>query len=246
MNRIALLVSLLAVLLLPTSALAAKAAPPPTPAPTPDSTADEMTTEIVHIKHIEPSAAAEVLRGLASRRGRVEHNRELGVVTIYDKPALVAKMLEVVADLDKPRVTLSFEIVLVAAGSEAAGTGRALGEDMDKVLAELRKLFAYPHYSLKDRARIQMLAGSRAELQVAGQSGYKIELESTGQPGADSRLPVRIEVQRTWMQGSEMFHDSVVATSIEVSDGETTVVGASRLNGDDNALVVILKTTVEK
>ena len=176
----------------------------------------------------------------------MEYSRELGVVTLYDRPALVAKMLEVVADLDKPRAVLDFEIVLIVAGPEDSDTGRPLDKSLDKVVEELYRLFAYPKYSLKDSARIKMLAGSRAALQVAGQEGYKIELESTGQPGADSRLPVRIEVRRTWMQDGQMFNDTVVATSIEVSDGKTTVVGASRLNGDDTALVVILKTTVEK
>ncbi len=244
MTRFSLLFCLLALLCIPSSALAAKVTP--TPSPSPESRGDEMTTEIVHINHIEPSAAAEVLRGLASRRGRVEYSRELGVVTLYDRPALVAKMLEVVADLDKPRAVLDFEIVLIVAGPEDSDTGRPLDKSLDKVVEELYRLFAYPKYSLKDSARIKMLAGSRAELQVAGQEGYKIELESTGQPGADSRLPVRIEVRRTWMQDGQMFNDTVVATSIEVSDGKTTVVGASRLNGDDTALVVILKTTVEK
>jgi hypothetical protein len=242
MSRLSLLLSLLVLLCLPSSALAAKATP--SPSPSPDE--QDMSTEIVKIKHIDPAAAADVLQGLASRYGRIEFNRELGVVTIHDKTALVEKMLEVVADLDQPRAILDFEIVLIVAGPKGSDTGRPLNKDMDKVVEELQKLFAYPHYSLKDSARIRMLAGKRAELQVAGQEGYKIDLESTGQPGADTRLPLHIKVQRTWIKDGQTFHDTVVATSIEVSDGETTVVGASRLNGDDTALVVILKTTVEK
>ena len=57
MTRFSLLFCLLALLCIPSSALAAKVTP--TPSPSPESRGDEMTTEIVHINHIEPSAAAE-------------------------------------------------------------------------------------------------------------------------------------------------------------------------------------------
>jgi hypothetical protein len=41
-----------------------------------------------------------------------------------------------------------------------------------------------------------------------------------------------------------VIYDTVVATDVAVRDGETTVIGASRLDGDERALITILRTAV--
>lgn len=229
------LLSLLAALLLATPALAERPEQP------------ELRTEVVTLKYIDANDAAQVLQTLASRWGRIDHNRDLNVITIVDQPALVEKMLEIIAGLDKPATQLDFTIYLVIAGPKEAGSKKP-GPELDDVMGELEKIFAYESYTLHDRAAIRMLAGHEAALQVAGTDGYRLELGSRGEPGDDGRIGLEIHLYRprtiTRDGNTVVLQDTVVATSIDVRDGETTVVGASRLDGDERALITILRTRV--
>lgn len=229
------LLSLLAALLLTTPAMAERPEEP------------ELRTEVVTLKYIEPHDAAQVLRSLSSRWGQIDHNRDLKVITIVDQPALVEKMLEIIADLDKPSTQLDFGIYLVIAGPKEAGAKKP-GPELDDVMGELKKLFAYESYSIHDRAAIRMLAGREAAIQVGGTDGFRLEIGSRGEPGEDGRIGLDLNLYRPRTLNNDgnvvIIQDTVVATSIDVRDGETTVVGASKLDGDDRALITILRTRV--
>ena len=135
------------------------------------------------------------------------------------------------------------------AGPKEAG-GKKPGPELDDVMGELKQLFAYESYALLDRAAIRMLAGNEAALQVGGTDGYRIEISSRGEPGADGRIGLSLNLYRPRIFNSDgkvtQIQDTVVATTLDVRDGETTVVGASRLDGDDRALITILRTRVQK
>ena len=168
---------------------------------------------------------------VTSRWGRIDHNRDLSVITIADQPALVEKMLEILADLDKPATLLDFSIHLVIAGPKEAGAKKP-GPELDDVMAELKALFAYDSYALHDRAAIRMLAGSDAAIPVGGTDGFRVEIGSRGEPGDDGRIGLDLNLYRPRTISNNgdvvVLQDTIVETSIDVRDGETTVVGGQQ------------------
>jgi hypothetical protein len=158
-------------------------------------------------------------------------------------------MLEILAGLDKPATLLDFSIYLVIAGPKEAGAKKP-GPELDDVMTELKQLFAYDSYALHDRAAIRMLAGSPAAIRVGGTDGFRVEIGSRGEPGDDGRIGLDLNLYRPRTISNQdgnvvVLQDTIVETSIDVRDGETTVVGASKLNGDDRALITILRTKVQ-
>ena len=232
------LMSLLALLSALLLAAPASAGPPEEP---------ELRTEVIKLEYIDAIDAAQVLDTLRSRHGRIDHNQDLNVVTVVDRPALVEKMLEIVAGLDKPATQLDFTVYLVIAGPKEPGAKKP-GPELDDVMGELGKLFAYESYALHDRAALRMLAGNHAAIQVGGTDGYRLEIGSRGEPGEDGRIGLNLNLYRPRTYNNDgkvtVIQDTVVATTIDVRDGETTVVGASRLDGDERALITILRTRV--
>ena len=99
-----------------------------------------------------------------------------------------------------------------------------------------------------EKTAIRMLAGREAAIQVGGTDGFRLEIGSRGEPGDDGRIGLDLNLYRPRTLNNDgnvvIIQDTVVATSIDVRDGEATVVGASKLDGDDRALITILRTRV--
>lgn len=207
----------------------------------------ETRTEVVTVKHIEAHQAQQVLRPFSSRDvGRLDSNDELSLLTIVDRPALVARMLEVLAEIDRPRAQLKLDVYLVVAGPKVRA-GTPPGPELDAVLDELRNLFAYDTYSVMDRGTILMTAGQEASLQVGGSEGWQLDVTSREQGTEGDRFGLNVHLYKSWEvegSGGVFKRDTIVSTSLEVKDGQTSVVGASKLDGDDRALITILRTRV--
>lgn len=213
----------------------------------PASAQRELRTEVVRVSHIDVHDAESVLRPIVSHMGRIEANRELGVLTIVDEPALVEKMLEILIGLDKPRPQLEFTIFLVVAGEKNRKDSEMDFGELTDVMTELRRLFSYDSYRILDRGAVRLIAGNEAQLQVGGTDGWTLELGTRGATDGES-FGVSLHLFVEEMAGSEeqplVLHKTVVSTTLEVRDGQTTVVGASKLDGDDRALITILRTRV--
>jgi len=222
----------------------------PTPALAGDTGADadvaaDMAHEIVHLKHIHPNDAERALRPFTSRHGRLDANPSLGTLTIVDEPALVRKMLEVIAEIDVPRQEWSFQILLVYA-SDTGAKGIDVGplETFDGVAEELTSLFQYDLYEELDRSLIKVTDGNEASLQLGGDPGYRVDLLPMAR--GEDRVSVDFHLYRpeTIVRDNETttLKQTIVATTFEARPGDTTVVGASRLNGDEKALITIVQT----
>lgn len=205
----------------------------------------ELQRELVHLQHIRPHDAERVLRSFCSKYGNLDSNESLGTLTIVDQPALVEKMLEVLADIDVPRQGWSFQIQLITAQDDPSQPADTSALDkMPEVADELLALFQYNIWQELDSAVIKVTDGTEAELRVSGDKGFHVRIE----PHARGENTVEVEFHlyrpKTIVNdgSTTVLFDTVVETTFETRPGETTVVGASKLNGDDRALITIVKT----
>ncbi len=204
----------------------------------------ELRHEIVRPKHISPTDAERALHPFVGRWGELDANPTLGTLTIIDEPALVAKMLDVLEELDVPRKSWQFRILLLQARKQ--GTAVELGPltDYPDVAREIENLFKFDTFEEVDSCYINILDGDEASLRVGGSAGYGVDLVAQARGEERVEVDFHLYLTNTLVDGAEatVLRGTVVATSFETAPGDTTIVGASRLDGDDRALITIVET----
>jgi hypothetical protein len=205
----------------------------------------ELRHELVHLIHIAPQDAEHALRPFAGRWGRLEANRSLGTLTIVDEPALVQKMLDVLAQIDVPRSSWQFRILLLQASEEGLDAVELgpLAEYPD-VAREIGDLFRFDRFVELDSSFVTVMDGNHTSLRVGGTEGFTVDLAPQGRGEGRVEVAIHLYRPRTHVSGAEVteLRDTIVATHFETSPGQTTIVGASRLDGDDRALITIVET----
>lgn len=205
----------------------------------------ELAHEIVHLQHIQPRDAEHALRPFVSRWGQLDANASLGTLTIVDEAALVRKMMEVLAEIDVPRQGWIFHIWLVLAEEDPSrGPDAGPLNQMPEVAEELTTLFQYNVYSELDSTLLEVTDGHMANLHLGGDPGYQVELVPHARGVDRVSVDFHLYKPRTIVKGADVtqVRNTIVATNFEAKPGDTTVVGASRLDGGEKALITIVQT----
>jgi len=210
--------------------------------------APALRTELVTVKHVAAGDVVSVLRAFQSPHGKLDFNDQLNLITISDRDALVDKMLSVVAEIDVPRPELELTVFLVEASAKGE-VDADLKEALGPIWEDLTRLFSYRGYAERDRAIVRVTAGNKAAQHIGGDGGYQLEIGSrvVDQKEGTFQLGVHLTQLGPAPGGADsnaVRWRDIVQTSLEVRDGKTSVVGASRLNGDGRALITIIQTRV--
>ncbi len=162
---------------------------------------------------------------------------------------------------ESPAVSQLFHITLVAASKTAGpGAGEALPKAVAKALDDIRDFLPYEGYQVVDAALVRATHEARVRLAGPGRAEYQVvmffrpELASAagGPPAAYliDRFEMRQEpspaaLQKEAQRGGEpalapLPPESNLTASFRIARGETVVVGSSRLDGGDRAMIVLL------
>jgi hypothetical protein len=152
------------------------------------------------------------------------------------------------ASEESPR-NQNLQILLLSASLKPSTTaGPEIPENAQKALNDLKKFLPFKSYQLVDGAWLSATEGRSAQARLAGTSGaaYKVELRfrSTGDSAPPTlfvdgfRLEQEMVVQMK--EGPQFGGRRLIDTSFSVKEGETIVVGTSKADGADGALVVLL------
>jgi hypothetical protein len=75
-------------------------------------------------------------------------------------------------------------------------------------------------------------------LQVGGETGYTVDVKAKMvEQGGDS---VRLVFHLYKRIGAKLERKTLIATSVELKNGETAVLGASKINGSGKALITVV------
>lgn len=145
------------------------------------------------------------------------------------------------------RPTRAFQVSLLLADVEGPGGTQGLSKASQKALEDLKDFLPFKSYRLLDFAWLRTAVRSTAR--VRGPEGRTLELFlNLGRPGDDpdqiyissfelrSAFGMNLDVAAGPLRGSR----SLISTSFGMTEGETVVVGTSRLESDQKALVVLL------
>ena len=143
----------------------------------------------------------------------------------------------------EPRPSYSFQAVLLLADNQAPGSLEGVPANAQAALRDAAKFLPYKSYRLLDLAWVR--TSSQGHSRVAGPDGASYLLQLRIDPhGTDLTKVVLHEFKLV-----ELLPNSVpkptplLSTTFSMAAGETVVVGTSRLDGPDKALVVLLTAT---
>lgn len=180
-----------------------------------------------------------------------------GYLEVLADAAVHEKIARALAAQDALPLTQSFQVLLLWAGASAASSGLEIPANAQKALGDLKGFLPFKNYQLLDavwmRATQDRLASGR--LSVRGGPDYQVRLRfrNLGNP-KDRNLfvdafqlvenPGPPKPPSAEVIGGKATpppsNRSLIDTSFGLKGGETIVVGTSKLNGTDEALVVLL------
>ncbi len=220
----------------------------------------EMKKEFVKLKYIKAEQVQVLLRGFQSQYGRIFVNDELNVVTIQDIPEIIDKMLSLIKELDVKPVDILFTVDLIL-GSMNPGQEKTQDKKLasDPVIKELKRVLNYKYFKRIDTSLLRVQDGRYSEQRMGG-GGLDLELrltprhvkeerEDTFQLGVRLRQRIKAQKEKT-AKGivtlSEARGLDIISTTLTIKSGERTVIGVSRLDGGDKALILIISGKIVK
>ncbi len=220
--------------------------------------------EFVKLKYAEAEEVHQVLLGFKSRYGHIQSNHDLNVITIQDIPEIVDKMLSLIKEIDVKPVDLlmTVDLILGSMGKEQSpelarlmsGGSSKRKLESDPLIKELKSVLGYTHYNRIDSSFIRIQDNTYSDLKLGGQGldlRLRLEPHYVKEEKVDTfRLGLRL-VRHTSAIKTDRIEKKerkiiLIGTTLTVKSGERTVVGVSKLDGGNRALILIISGKVIK
>lgn len=172
----------------------------------------------------------------------IKPNNWFEYFTDADTQMQIAAALE---EGDVPPPSYKFRVSLVMADfSDSLAAELPMGED--RAVEDLRHLLPYTGYRLLDSGLI--LSRDRAQLYLGGNAGFIVQMRfsDSGSSESSSLMVEEFEVHQVELAVTpekgvtEPITRRLLGTAFAMEIGETVVVGTSKLNGNNEALIVLL------
>lgn len=210
----------------------------------------ETTTALFRVSNASIESAHQLVLGVCSNAGNgctdVRFLQSESMVAVAAEPAVHERIRALLAELDKPFATRTFQVIVLAAD----GSGERSADvpaNVDDALADISDFLPYSGFRMLGSGLLR--AAARGETTLPGPMDLRAELRF--RPTTDPTASLLVEhFSVTHSQPVERVEDGVVTMGIRrdqiveatftIDPGQTVVVGVSKLNGDDSAVVVLL------
>ena len=215
-----------------------------------------MRQEIVKLKYIKNNQILSVLYTFLSPQGRINPNPESGLITVSDLPENVDRILSVIREFDVKPADIQFTVQLVQ-GSTGPDERPDDPIREDPVIRELRQLIKFRSFSLLDTSYVRALDRQLSQVSLGRTADLRLDLVPKCIKEDNEQL---IQVEATLYkigfpslmptpQGPQNLAPApktLVNSNFTMKSGEKTVVGISRMEGGDKALILIISGKILK
>ncbi len=209
----------------------------------------EVVKKIVKIKYMYAHEARNVLMPYMSKRGKIRAIDRENRLVLEDIPEVMAKLLVILKEIDVRPADLRFTCELIL-GSLKPGEKEDIDKDLrsDPVIRELRNLLKYKSFKLLDSSVIKVQDTERSSQRLGGGGkSFKLSLYPRYiQEDKDEILQVELRLVEHMginREGKETTL-TLIDTTLTIKNRERTVVGVSKLDGGDKALILIISGLV--
>lgn len=244
-------VFLLALALLPGSLAAKQPEEPAAPRDTMQTIRYEIQFMDLHAAEVlawDQCAQKERCRVATAAMAAMAGDKRKGILEVGAEPAVQEKIARALAREDRQPRTHGFQIVLLSASVKPGGGAQEVPANVQKALADLKGFLPFKTYDVLDTAWMsgtqdRIMEGRLVDHQGAG---YQVTLQfhDTGSPTDHSLFTdvFRLKAEPFRLEGAKETRPggSLIDTSFGLKEGETLVVGTSKVGGSNDALVVLV------
>ncbi len=220
----------------------------------------ELRRELVKLKYVRAKQVHQLLQGYQSEYGQIRTEDQLNIVTLRDIPEIVEKMLSVLKEIDVKPVDILFTVdLIVGSFKEEAEEVKAIrkkpvdkGLESDPVMKEMQRVMSFKSLDKIGSALIRIRDGSYSDQRIGG-SGLEFRLQMRPRHIKEEKgdaFQVDIELQHDRVRKTENMAQrenvTLLETGLNLRSGEKTIVGISKLDGGDRALVLVISGKIIK
>jgi hypothetical protein len=138
------------------------------------------------------------------------------------------------------RASHTFQAVFLIADNSAPGSLEGVPENAQKALRSAASFLPYKAYRLLDSAWIR--TSFKGSSRVTGADGNPLEVHIIVDPNgkSETRIVINEFFLQALLKNGAPYGQPLLSTAFSMELGETVVVGTSKLDGSDKALVVLL------
>jgi hypothetical protein len=207
----------------------------------------KMVDAIYKIKYRDVTEIYRLIRGFNSRFGFASADRESSVLVVRDTPEILSKIEEIInaADIQPDNINLTFFLFAVKKGEEINIPENLPGR-VKGGLVELAEAMAYRSFQVVSSGllTINPPASERGYLSLTGNDGKVFDIYFKPVYNRQGRYLRMDELTMQLMPGEQPGR-RMLMTDIGLEDDGAAVVGASRLDGGDEALVLVVTMKVQ-
>lgn len=203
---------------------------------------DAILTKAFTVKFRRVDEVAAVINGLLSDRGAVTMQPKLRTIVVQDVEKNLRQVEMAIAAFDVPPPTAEISVKLVRASRSAKDV--PISEEI-KNMARVGDVLKFNDYSLLDSGLIQCQEGESSVLSLARDYRLSFNADIIQQGSRIIRLKNFELKKRKMDKGKEVFAP-LISVTINLRDSETLVLGASRFEDSDQALLVVLLGKVKQ
>jgi hypothetical protein len=168
-----------------------------------------------------------------------ESDAPRGYLRLLAPESIQGQVAAVLEEIDVPPPTLLFQVTLLRASKES-GEQPDLPRAAASALRDLEGFLPFKSYAVIDAGMIRTSAWGRLELSETWKALFRFRSHRQHEKPLTMES---FELTRTWPTPEGNVTREVIETTFSMNVGETLVVGTSKLDGGDEALVVLLTVT---
>lgn len=184
---------------------------------------------------------------------KTEGERSITVLTVQADRGIQEKVARALAVHDIGPKTQTFYVVLLAASPKPSSTPADLSPGARKALQDIQGFLPYRGYQVLDTALLRGTRSLTGRLVGRDNQGYDLEIYFQQPGGPDSKslyvnglsftedrsVPIPVTSADGKPAGSRPGR-RLINSSFTITEGETLVVGTSRIDNTDEALILLL------
>lgn len=212
------------------------------------STADDVATvsRVFRLNHVSVSEASDAIQPLLTTRGSLTLQPQLSRVTVQDNPEVVARVAELLVEMDRPPGSYRIGIELLEGRSKPYPASQEIDVD-----ARLKRMFKFASYRRLGRTVLEGDLGGSAQADL--HEGYHVGFDSAAQeptpqtPWGSADFGDRIELKNLTLEKIQAYSggDSetvrLVRTSVFLFPKQEVLIGAVKSEQAETGLVLIVQ-----
>lgn len=194
------------------------------------------------LQHRAASEAIDLVHPLLTARGAVELRPVDNTLVIRDESATVDRALVLLAEFDLPASALRFEVRVVRAGLDRAGTGNEVVEGLPPALVvRLRELLGFDSFELLSGTDLAATENQQLESWIGADFQIRFRV---GVVQVDRRVKLHgFQVAQRQRDGEP---EVLIHTNLSLWLDKPMILGLARTESSEQALMVIVQCTLER